>query len=147
MSLGTADSLAFTDAAVLDDDARPCHIGAAPRRQLDARNGRDARQRFPEPEGVHIVEIVNGQDFACGMALEGQGHVTRFDARTVVGNPDHLFAAAAQFDRDVRGARVKGILEEPFTMDEGRSMTSPAAIFEATSSGRTVILRFKSNLV
>src|SRR5512136_3389556 len=27
-----------------------------------------------------------------------------------------------------------------FTIDEGRSMTSPAAIFEATSSGRTVIL-------
>ena len=31
-------------------------------------------------------------------------------------------------------------------MDEGLSTTSPAAIFEATSSGSMVILRFKSKL-
>ncbi len=111
--LGAACGLVFEDAAALHDDARPRHVAAAPRGHLDAADGCDARQRLPpEAEGFYIVEIFDGEDLARGMPLKGKGDFARRDARPVVGDPDQLLAATAQFDRDVRGARIEGIFQE-----------------------------------
>jgi hypothetical protein len=46
------------------------------------------------------------------MPLKGKGDFSRRDARPVIGNPDQLLAATAQFDRDVRGSRIEGIFQE-----------------------------------
>ena len=112
-SLGAADGFDGQDFAVLHHDARPLHIAAPPRGHFHARDRRDARQRLaPEPEGPDAVEILHGQDFACRVPLEGYGDILRTDAGTVVGDPDRLLAAAPQVDRDVRGARVDGVLQQ-----------------------------------
>ena len=111
--VGAAGLLALRDLARLQMQAqaegRVCGLG----QQVDARDGRDRRQRFAaETERVDGLEVGGLPQLARRMAQKGRlGFVGR-NAAAVVRDAQEGHAAVLQLDGDVPRAGVNGILDQ-----------------------------------
>ena len=74
------------------------------------------------------------------MSLEGQAGVGLAHAGAVIDDLHQCAAGIAYDDAYLRRACVNGILVSSLTTEAGRCMTSPAAIWLATESGRSLIM-------
>jgi hypothetical protein len=81
--------------------------------EFEAGNGGDGGERLTaEAEGGDGEKIVGGADFGGGVAFEGEEGVIADHAATVVGDADEAAATGFDFDADVGGSGVEGVLEE-----------------------------------
>ena len=91
--------------------------GARSQRQLRHRG--DRGQRFaPKTQRGNVFQIVQRSNFGCRMTRQGQRHLLRCDAASIVSDSDALDAALFQPYGDVGGTGVERVFEQLF--DHGR---------------------------
>ncbi len=102
--LDHAASVAYTGAIGLTN------IAAGERHLADRA---DAVERLPaKAKGGDVVEIVDGAEFAGGVALERQWQLRFGDAVPVVAHAQQAAPAFARLDADFRGAGVKAVFQQ-----------------------------------
>ena len=90
-------------------EGRVCGLG----QQIDARDGRDRRQRFAaETERVDGLEVGGLPQLARRMAQEGRLGFVGGNAAAVVRDAQEGHAAVLQLDGDVPRARVDGVFQK-----------------------------------
>ena len=111
-------------------------VGLA-RAQTEARDGGDARDGLAaKAVGGDAVEIVAVAELAGGVAFEAEERVVLAHAAAVVGDGDEAAPARADLDVDWVAPASSEFSSSSLSTEAGRSMTSPAAIWLATCSGR-----------
>lgn len=94
-------------------DHRAAVPGAVMRPQGQFRNGGDAGQGLAaEAEGGDPLEVVLARNLARRVPPEAQGRVLAAHARAIVLDLDQPLPAFDEFDPDVGGSGVEGILDE-----------------------------------
>jgi hypothetical protein len=94
-----------------------------------------------KPSVAMDAKILGALDFAGGVAFEAEQRVVAAHAEAVVGHADEAASAGADFDGDFPGSASREFSTSSFTTLAGRSTTSPAAIWLATCSERS-LMRF-----
>ena len=112
-------SVRAADLAALGHDARLEMQARAEGRvgglghQVDARHGRDRRQRLAaEAQRVDGLQVLGGAELARRMAQKGRFGVVGRHAAAVVRDAQEGHAAVLQLDRDVLGPGVNGVLDQ-----------------------------------
>ena len=91
---------------------RMCGVGGAAR-QLNLGHGADGGQGLTaKTHGRHRFEIAERGDLARRVAPQCERQFSGFDALAVVFDDDRTHPAAAEFDADLDGACVEGVVQE-----------------------------------
>ena len=121
--------LGRADLAIVGRDRIRVRGAGLARGQLDARHGRDARQRFAaKAERADALEVVDRRDLAGRVPGEREQQLVALDADAVVAHAAQPHAALFDLDFDRRAPASMLFSISSLSTDAGRSTTSPAAI-------------------
>ncbi len=83
-----------------------------------------------------MKQVFRGAQLAGGVPGHRQQQLFWRDAAAVIRHFDQALPGLLDVDGDLAGAGIQAFSSSSLTTEAGRSTTSPAAICEATSSGR-----------
>jgi len=120
----------FGNRSGLNQSPRPGQIIRATGQKLHAGDGGNAGHRLTaKAERSGIINIIDPDDFAGGVAFKNQRDIFPFDAGSVVRNPNGAASAFLNLDADVAAPGINGVFHQllddrrrPFHHFPGRNL-------------------------